>query len=86
MFLVSSVVSAILVGDVDKLARGSTAALVNVLALPLYLRDLVFLGHIDPTSPLKGVTNGGLYAVLAFVAALVVGVALLLRRYRWTER
>ena len=26
---------------------GSAAALINVLALPLYLRDLVFLGHVD---------------------------------------
>ena len=32
---------------------GSSAALLNVLALPLYLRDLVFLGHIDPTSPAR---------------------------------
>ena len=38
---------------------GSPAALINVLALPLYLRDLVFLGHIDPGSPLDGVSNGG---------------------------
>src|SRR5438034_1190063 len=86
LFLVSSIVSAILVGDLDKLARGSAAGLINVLALPLYLRDLIFLGHIDPTSPLKGVNHGGLYAALAYLGALVVGAAVLLHRYRWTER
>ena len=39
---------------------GSPGALINVLALPLHLRDLVFLGHIDENSPLNGVHNGGL--------------------------
>ena len=43
---------------------GSAAALINVLALPLYLRDLVFLGHIDRESPLNGVANGGLLAIV----------------------
>ena len=57
-----------------------------MLRLPLYLRDLVFLGHIDPESPLNGVPNGGMAAVLAYVAVLGLGVAVLLHRYRWTER
>ena len=39
-----------------------------MLALPLYLRDLVFLGHIDPESPLTGVSNGGLLAIVTYVA------------------
>ena len=55
-------------------------------ALPLYLRDLVFLGHIDPESPLKGVENGGLYAIAVYTVVLLLGVAVLVRRYRWTER
>jgi len=86
LFLVSSITSGILVGDVQEQATGSAAALINVLGLPLYLRDLVFLGQIDPESGLKGVQNGGLYAVLAYAAALGLGIAVLLRRYRWTER
>ena len=65
---------------------GSPAALINVLALPLYLRDLVFLGHVDPESPLTGVDNGGLLAVATYVVVLLVGVGVLLRRYRWVER
>lgn len=86
VFLVSSITSGILTGDPDASHTGSAAALVNVLGLPLYLRDLVFLGHIDPESPLKGVQYGGLYAVAAYLAVAVVAAAVLLYRYRWTER
>ncbi len=66
--------------------HGSAAALISVLRLPLYLRDLVFLGHIDRESPLNGVQNGGAAAVLAYTCVLGLGFAVLLQRYRWTER
>jgi ABC-2 type transport system permease protein len=85
LFLVTSIASAIFVRDYQ-FSGGSPAALLNVLRLPLYLRDLVFLGHIDPVSPLNGVTNGGALAVVVYVAVLLVGAAVLLRRYRWVER
>lgn len=84
MFLVSSVTAGVLVGDPRQ--GGSAAAVVNVLALPIYLRDLVFLGHVDPESPLNGVANGGLLAVCVYVAVAVAALGLLLYRYRWTER
>jgi hypothetical protein len=51
----------------------------------LHLRDLVFLGHIDPDSALNGVDNGGLYAVATFLVALLVAAGVLLQRYRWVE-
>jgi hypothetical protein len=86
LFLVSSITAGVLTGNVEEKATGSAAALINVLGLPLYLRDLVFLGQIDPESPLKGVENGGLYAVVAYTVALAAGVLVLLRRYRWMER
>ena len=86
LFLVSSITSGILVGDFESTRQGSAAALINVLGLPLYLRDLVFLGHIDPESPLVGVTSGGLYAVVVYVAVAAVAAAVLVYRYRWTER
>jgi hypothetical protein len=86
LFLVSSITAGVLVGDVEDQMTGSAAALINVLALPLYLRDLVFLGEIDQDSPLKGVENGGLYAVVAYTVVLAIGLVVLLRRYRWTER
>ncbi len=84
LFLVSSITSAILAGGPDE--TGSTAALINVLGLPLYLRDLIFLGRIDPASPLAGVQNGGLYAVVVYAAVAGLASAVLVYRYRWTER
>jgi ABC-2 type transport system permease protein len=86
LFLVTSIASGILVGDDFAWRGGSPAALLNVLAVPLYLRDLVFLGRIDPTSPLNGVAHGGLAAVAVYLAVLAVCVAVLAYRYRWTER
>ncbi len=74
-----------MVGDFE-VEGGSAAAVVNVLALPLYLRDLVFLGHIDPDSPLTMVDHAGLLAVATYVAVLALGLGILLRRYRWVER
>ncbi|MEP7047851.1 MAG: hypothetical protein ABI949_14275 [Ilumatobacteraceae bacterium] len=85
LLLITSIAAGILVGDFQA-GQGSIAALINVLALPLYIRDLVFLGHIDPQSPLSGVSNGGLLAVVEYVAVLLVGTVVLLRRYRWVER
>jgi ABC-2 type transport system permease protein len=87
LFLVSSITAGILVGgDEGERVTGSAAALISVLRLPLYLRDLVFLGQIDPESPLNGVPNGAVAAVLAYVCVLGLGIAVLLGRYRWTER
>ena len=85
LFLVTSISSAILVGDA-RFRGGSPGALINVLRLPLYLRDLVFLGHVDRRSPLAGVQNGGLYAIVISAAVMTIGVVVLLRRYRWVER
>ncbi|MET0326671.1 MAG: hypothetical protein ABW219_15750 [Ilumatobacteraceae bacterium] len=84
LFLVTSIASGILVGE-ERL-DGSPAALLNVLALPLYLRDIVFLGHVDPTTPLGGVTYGGAMAVAVYLVVIAAGAAVLLWRYRWVER
>ena len=86
LFLVTSIASGIIVGEDFEVEGGSPAAVLNLFALPLYLRDLVFLGEVDPDSPLTGVDNGGLLAVATYVAVVVVGIAVLLRRYRWVER
>jgi len=86
-FLVTSVVSLIVVGDnVDGVTQSSAATLLNLYALPLQLRDLVFLGHIDPASTLHGVANGGAYAVLVYLAVVATGATVLIGRYRWAER
>lgn len=87
LFLVSSITSAILTGDPESVDyTGSIGALINVLALPRYLRDIIFLGYVDPESPLTGVANGGLLAVIAYLVVAATAAAVLLYRYRWTER
>ena len=85
LFLVTSITANIIVGDSD-VEGGSPAALINLLSMPLYLRDLVFLGHVDPDFPLTGVDYGGAYAIATYVAVLGVAVGVLLHRYRWVER
>jgi ABC-2 type transport system permease protein len=82
LFLVTSVASGVLLGEDGQ----SAAAVVNVLALPLYLRDVVFLGVVDPDSPLGGVSSGGLMAAAVYLVVLAVGIGVLLRRYHWVER
>ncbi len=85
LFLITSISSGIIVDDYE-VDGGSIAALINVLALPLHLRDVIFLGNIDPDSPLNGVANGGLLAVATYLVVLFVGLGVLLHRYRWVER
>src|SRR4051794_15328609 len=85
LFLVTSISSGVIVGDWS-IEGGSAGALLNVLAIPLYLRDLVFLGHIDRDSPLNGVNGGGLLAMATYLVVLLTGMIVLWRRYRWVER
>ena len=59
------------------------AGLVNLLTLPLVVRDLVFLGEVEPGHPLSTLDNSGLYALLLFL--LVVGVSLVLLLWRYDE-
>lgn len=79
MALVTSAVAAILV---ETSGGGTPLAVVNVLALPLAVRDLVFLGRIGTDSGLSGVTGGGALALGAYATALAVALAVLVHRYR----
>ena len=76
--LVTSTVSAILV-EVN--GEGSGAALVNLLAMPLYLRDVIFLGEIGSDSALAGTQGGATLAAVAYVVVVATCIVLLLRRY-----
>jgi ABC-2 type transport system permease protein len=82
LFLVSSTVAAVLTGTDEQ----GMSAVLNVLALPLHLRDLVFLGHVDPEGPLGGVENGGPVAVAVYLGVVSLSLSVLLRRYQWTDR
>jgi ABC-2 type transport system permease protein len=86
--LVSSTVSGILVradGGPNAGTGGHAAALLNILALPLRVRDLVFLGHLSRDSPLSGVSGGGALALACYTAVVVGCVAVILSRYRSAE-
>lgn len=86
LFLVTSVSSTILVGESPGVDGGSPAALINVLALPLEIRDVIFLGQIDERSSLAGVPFGGLAAAAVYLVLLCAAAGVLLSRYRWVER
>jgi ABC-2 type transport system permease protein len=85
LLLITSISAGIIIGD-TRPGQGSIAALIDILSLPLYLRDLVFLGHIDPLTQLTGVASGGLLAIATYLVVLCLGVGVLLHRYRWVER
>jgi ABC-2 type transport system permease protein len=86
--LVSSTVSAILIhaDNGGRVVQGNhPAALLNILALPLRVRDLVFLGRIGEDSPLSGVAGGGILAAACFTAVVAACIAVILYRYRSVE-
>jgi ABC-2 type transport system permease protein len=81
--LVTSAVAGI-VSEVQAGVEGASAwMLVNVLALPLHVRDLIFLGHIDPEGDLAGVQNAGLAVVVESI--VIVAACLLYLRHRYKE-
>jgi len=82
LILVSSSISAVLLGGS---AQGA-GALVNVMGIPLFVRDLVFLGHIGDDTPLGGVDGGGALALACYLGITGACVVILLARYRWAER
>ncbi len=85
LFLLTSISSGIIVGDWSN-EGGSYGALLNVLAMPLYLRDVVFLGRVADDSPLNHVAGGGLLALACYLGVLLTGSVVLWWRYRWVER
>ena len=84
---VSATVSSILVAaggaDVENLfENGSLWGLLNVLEIPLRITDLVFLGHVDPTSLVGGAEGAGLGVILVYVAVVAGSLGYLVYRYR----
>jgi ABC-2 type transport system permease protein len=84
---VSAAVSSILVfaggADVENLFRnGSLWGLLNVLEIPLRITDLVFLGHVDPTSLVGGAEGAGLGVILVYAAVVAGSLGYLVYRYR----
>lgn len=88
LFLVTSIMSGILTWDeaTGGSKTATPASLVNLWALPLVLRDLIFLGHVDREFALSGTPNGGVYAVALYLVCILAAAAALLIRYDEVER
>ena len=61
---------------------GTPVAVIDLLALPLNVRDLVFLGRLGADSGLSEVGGGGVLAVVSYLIVLVVSLSVLVHRYR----
>jgi ABC-2 type transport system permease protein len=79
--LIPSIV-AVAVGEAAR-PEGTLFAVVNLLALPLVLRDVVFEGHVgvEFDDPLAGVAGAGIAALILYVLVITAGLYLLHRRY-----
>jgi ABC-2 type transport system permease protein len=78
--LVPSAVTGVMLNN-DNDGSGAIGVL-NLLALPLYIRDLIFLGEAESGSPLDGVAFGGALAIATYLVVLVAAITILLVRYR----
>lgn len=78
--LVTSAVAGILISAAGD--DGTPLAVINVLALPLDVRDLVFLGHLSDDSGMSGVAGGGILAVGGYLVVLLAALAVLFKRYQ----
>ena len=87
LFLLTSISSGVIVDQSGGPGGGGAyGGLLNVLVLPLHLRDVIFLGHIDADSQLGGVAGGGWLALACYLLVLSAGASTLWWRYRWVER
>jgi ABC-2 type transport system permease protein len=80
LMLVSGAVSGII--SETRPSHTSLAGLGNLAALPLHVRDLVFLGHIDPQGPLGGLGGAGPATLFLYAFIVVLGVGVTILRYR----
>ena len=85
LLLISTTISSILVGDGGEPNSGSLAGLLDLVVIPLYLRDLIFLGHMDDRLGLGGVDGAGPLAILVYLLVVGVSLGVLFRRYQWVE-
>jgi ABC-2 type transport system permease protein len=88
--LVSGTVASILVSaggaDPGSLSNdGSLWGLLSALDVPIRISDLVFLGHVDPTSLVGGAHGAGVGVVLVYLAVVAGSLGYLVYRYRSVE-
>ncbi len=84
-FLGTMLIPSIVAGGIVDASEsgGSLLGVLNLLGLPLLLRDIVFEGRvdIDQDAGLAGVAGGGVVAVAFYVLLVGVALAVLHRRY-----
>ena len=85
--LVSGAVASILVAaggaDTERIfENGSLWGLLSAIDLPLRISDLVFLGHVDPTSLVGGAEGAGIGVVLLYFTVVAGSLGFLVYRYR----
>jgi ABC-2 type transport system permease protein len=85
-FLALLLVTSTVGGVMYEVSGGPTLwALTSVLRMPLHLRDLVFLGHVDPDGPIGGLPGAGWLAVATYAATLGIALWASIRRYRTVQ-
>jgi ABC-2 type transport system permease protein len=89
-FFVSGTVASILVGaggaDPELIfENGSLWGLLSAMDIPMRMTDLVFLGHVDPTSLVGGAQGAGIGVVLVYVAVVAGSLGYLAYRYRGVQ-
>ncbi len=89
VLLVSSIFAGVLGGTADgsvdeSFVEASAWSVVNLLSLPLHLRDVIFEGRILEAD-LAGVQGAGLLVGLVYVVVVGGSIATLLWRYQWVE-
>jgi len=62
--------------------EASVMAVVNLLALPLGVRDLIFLGHVTEDTGMQGIAGGGILTITGYLVVLLGSLAVAFARYR----
>ena len=62
--------------------ENSISSVINLAAVPLHVRDLVFLGHLAPDEDLGGVEGAGPAVLGMYTVVVGLGVGLTVLRYR----
>jgi len=88
-FLGILLVSSVLSHAVTEGPNGASHSLLGLLdlpVLPLYLRDLIFEGHVGRDMLITGEAGAGPLAIISYLAVIAAGAGVLFYRYRWIER
>ncbi len=77
-------VTLVVAGVLTEVSNEGTSmwAVISVIDQPLFIRDLIFLGHPGEDSPLEGIDGSAAVAIAVEVVVVAACLLYLLRRYR----